>query len=294
MTDGYVEELVYAQSEDGILLDGAVIRPTRASAGSVSIVWIHGMASRFSAPTTVHIGREVARCGYAFVTGNNRGHDFGAMVREASGKSVLRGGGWELFGEAPRDVAGWIDFAMDRGSRGVVLVGHSLGAMKATFYLAERSDPRVLALIAASPGVKAGRVYRDADVVALAERMVSEGQGADLLPWGISPYHATTISAASYVSRLRANIDTFGLDTPDPAIARVHCPVLAFFGTEERQVGTEDDLAVIRRNAKRARRIDTFMVKGADHDYYGHETEVARRMTDWLASQGIGPDSPIL
>lgn len=279
------DELVYTQSEDGLLLEGAVIRPTSGEMKPLALVWVHGLTARFYGPTTVRVGRELAAAGYQFVTGNNRGHDFGTILWTRSGKARFAGGAWERFDESPRDLGAWVDFAMNLGVRGVVLVGHSLGAGKATYYLAERQDSRVAGLVLASPAVRAGRLRPE--TVALAEQMVSEGRGQDLLPWGISPVSGT-LSAQTYLNRHQTNLDLFGLDTASPAVSRVQCPILAFLGSRERWVGTEAELEVVRRHATAAPRVDTRMFDGADHRYTGHEREVALAIAAWVDGLGSG------
>jgi len=282
VSDSVSEKIVYTRSEDGLLLEGAVIRHAAPDSKPVGLVWVHGMVQKFYFPTTVEIGRDLATRGYVFVTGNNRGHDFGAMIMGPDGTPRLIGGAWERFDESPRDVAAWIDLTMQMGVRGVVLIGHSLGALKITYYQARRQDSRVVGLIAASPGARAGRVYGKAGVIEMAEQMVADGRGRDLLPWGISPYHAGTISAEAYLNRVRTNIDTFGLDTMEPDVSQIGLPLLAFYGSREENVGGEAELAVIRQNARRAPRVDTQVIDGADHDYTGCERRVADLISDWV------------
>lgn len=273
------DELVFTQSEDGLLLEGAVFRPTSGELKSTALVWVHGLTGRFYGPMIVRVGRDLATRGYQFVTGNNRGHDFGTILWTRGGKARFAGGAWERFDESPRDVGAWVDFAIGLGARSVVLVGHSLGALKATYYLAQRQDPRVAGLVLASPAVRAYRLRPE--MVELAEKMVAEGRGQDLLPWGISPVSGT-LSAQTYLNRKQANLDLFGAETPDPAVARVTCPVYAFFGTRERWVGEETDLETIRRHAVRAPRVDTRMFEEADHRYSGLEGEVAQAIAVWV------------
>lgn len=284
MTKSYVEELVYTRSEDGLPLEGAVIKPGIASSKSFAVVWIHGLTGKFYSATTVQIGRSLAERGYTFVTGNNRGHDFGVVYRTATGDRLIQGGGWERFDESPRDVAAWVAFAAELGFHGVALLGHSLGALKVCYYQAQRQDPRVVGLIAASPPLRAGHL--DPEVLARAERMVEDGHGEDLLPWSISRAGAGTHSAQTYVNRARANVDVYGLETPAPAVALIRCPLLAFYGTEEAWVGDAADLEVIRKNASGAARIDTRLFEGADHSYVGKEVDVAAAIAEW--ADGLG------
>lgn len=283
MAQSYTEELVYVETEDGVLLEGVAIRPTGQQPRPLAIVWVHGLTGKFYSPMIVTIGRTLAGRGFVFVTGNNRGHDFGTLVRRR-GQPVLAGGGWELFEESPYDVAAWTGYAAGLGVRGVVLLGHSLGALKVAYYQAQRQDPRVAGLIAASPPTRAGRL--EPELVAQAERMVAEGRGRDLLPWGISPAGAGTVSAQTYLSRARVNIDVYGFHTPDPAVARIRCPILAFYGTNEEWVGTPADLETIRQHARAAARVDTRVFEGADHVYTGCEDRVAAAIADWVDDLG--------
>ena len=213
MADAYAEELVYTESEDGLPLEGAVITPVGGPTRPLAVVWVLWLTGKFYGRTTMGIGRELAGRGYLFFTGNNRGHDFGTVYRTPTGEPLILGGAWERFDEAPRDIAAWVSFAVERGGRDVALLGHSLGALKVAYYQAERQDERVAALIAASPPTRAGRLRPD--LVEQAERMVAEGRGQDLLPWGISPAGGGTVSAQTYLNRARTNVDVYGFDTPE-------------------------------------------------------------------------------
>ena len=274
------EELVYAQTEDGLLLEGAVIRPVDVAARPLGIVMIHGLTGRFYGPMIVRLGRLLAAGGYTFVTGNNRGHDFGTTIWTLGNKMRFAGGAWERFEESPRDVGAWVDFAAGLGLAGVVLIGHSLGSLKAVYYQAQRQDPRVRGLVLASPPVRAGRAKPD--LLALAEQMVAEGRGRDLLPWGIVPVGGGTLSALTYLNRARGDMDLFGAECPNPAVAQVRCPMFAFYGTDERWVGSGADLELIRRNATGSPRVDTRLFAGANHRYTDHEPEVAAAILAWL------------
>lgn len=278
----YSEELVYTRSEDGIPLEGAVIRPAGGPDRDVAVVWTHGLTGRFYSPTTINVGRALAGRGFTFVTGNNRGHDFGTVVTPVGGARTIIGGGWEMFDHSPRDVAAWIDVAMGLGVRGVALLGHSLGARKVAYYQAQRQDPRVLGLVAASAPMR--NVTPDPALLAQAERMVADGRGRDLLPWDSTPAGAGTMSAGSYVNRARVGIDVYGVAAPDPPVSRIACPILAIYGTDEPTVGTAADLETIRRNARAAVRVDTRMFEGADHSYAGHEAEVAATVAEWAST----------
>lgn len=279
MGQPYTEGLVSTFSEDGVLLEGVVIRPAGGPARPLVVVWIHGFTGRFYEPFVLAIGRQTAARGFTFVSGNNRGHHIGAELRRKDGQRLLGGGWWERLEETPLDIAAWIAFACALGDSRVVLAGHSLGAVKVPFYQAQRQDRRVAAMILASPPVRiaAGLGKNDPALAATAERMVAAGQGEEL----VAPTGGQTLSAQTYVSWGSTNWDVFGVQIAEPMIAQIRCPLLVCLGTNEEWVVTRADVELIRRHAT-AQRFDVRVLEGADHEYTGHEEEAGVQIAEWL------------
>jgi dienelactone hydrolase len=277
------EELVHIQSEDGFELDGVVIRPTAGPVRPAAVVWVRGATVSFSIPMVSRLGRALAGHGYVVVAGNNRGHDVGANLWRAGEAPVLGGTRWELFDQAPHDLGAWITYAAHAGPAQVVLAGHSFGAQKVVYYQAERQDPRVVGLVAASPGVRSVRdvLHAPPELVARAERLVAQGQGLELVPLGGSG----PVSAQTFLSRHRVGFDLFGLETPGARIAQIRCPLFACYGTAEAAGADATDLLDgIRRNATAAPRVETRLFAGADHAYSGREDEVAAALAQWIGT----------
>jgi dienelactone hydrolase len=235
-------------------------------------VWIHGNTSRFYDQPYMQIGREMAALGYAFITSNTHGHDVASATWEPDG-----GACWERFEEIPVDVAAWIDVAVEEGFEGVVLVGHSFGANKVVYYQAERQDSRVLGVVSASGDI---RWRATPELVALAEEMGAQGKGDEVLPQVEVPWHR--MSARTFLSRARIAQHVFHSETETPYIAKVRCPILAFYGSEEEWCGSADDLDGIRDNATAASRVDTEIIEGADHVYWGKADVAARLIGGWV------------
>lgn len=229
--------------------------------------------------------RRLAAAGYPAVSGDNRGHHMGAAIHRTGGEDLLGGAWWEVFGDGRLDVAAWVDFAAGLGGGRVVLIGKSAGPYKTLWYQAERQDPRVVAMVLASGPTQAyRRVRSNPERTALAERMEAEGRAQDLLPWGSFGGGFTTLSAASYLDRLRTIPDLYGIEHPeDCALARITCPILAFFGTAEPNIGTADDLALIERNARSSPRVTTAMIDGMDHSHTGYDAQLADLLRGWMA-----------
>lgn len=288
------EEIVWVLSEDHLRLEGVVTRPTTAPARPTAVVQVHGFTARFSTPTHILLGRRLAEHGYLSVAGNNRGVHLGVITgrRDGSGEQVVVGAGWERFMECPLDIGAWTDFAAGLGFERIVLLGHSFGGPKVVYYQAQRQDPRVVGLALASPGsAHAGqpRFSVSPEIYDLAERMVAEGRGRDLLPWGSyggSPTGAISAQTClDWAPAHRAEGDVFGVFTENPVVGRIRCPILAFYGTDEPSEGGPAELERIRRGATAAA-VETHMLTGADHSYTGRESEVADVVAAWLDTLG--------
>jgi dienelactone hydrolase len=282
---GWTEEIVWITTDDGIEHDGVVMRPTGPATGTV-VVWMHGFTGHFSEPHQIRIGRYLAERGHLFVSGDNRGKHFGASLGVYEGPLRMGGAWWELASESWIDIKAWLDYAATTfAPQRLVLAGHSYGAVKVTWYQGERQDPRLAGLISASGPVRppSQRPELGGEALALAKRMVAEGHGLDLLPFG-STGRPGSLSAQTVVDRAQSLVDTYGMDGGDSPLGKIRCPVLAILGTKEPAIGAPEDLATLKRNARSAASADTALIEGANHLYQGCEEAVAKAIYDWLGT----------
>jgi pimeloyl-ACP methyl ester carboxylesterase len=285
MAKEYTEELLDITTADGVELSGAVIRPAGKAPG-LPIVWVHGFTGSYFEPHALRIGRRLAERGHVFVTGNNRGNNFGTTLSvRATGEQRMGGAAWEKLDESPLDIAAWIDFTLGLGFEQVALVGHSLGGMKATYYMATLQDARVKTLVNASGPVWrfVGPAAPETERIAEAEKLVAEGRGLDLLP-PLPETVGVPVSAQRVVGSKRFHEALFGGHGQPRAVSLIRCPVFAFIGTEEAWLGLPSDLEWLKRESVAAPRCETRVIQGADHVYTGHEIEVADAIADWLQS----------
>jgi len=282
-----VEEIVHVRSDDGITNGGAFFSPAKDVAKPIAIIWVHGSGINFYYPTYVKIGRELAARGFAFVAVNTRMHDLGTVAAGVEGGKRIRGGVyWGHYSDQARDIAAWIAFANDRGFKNVVLAGHSAGTTAVQAYQAEKQDARVAGLVLASGRFRPVTTPTDKEMLAQAARLVTEGRGEELLHY---PNRSTPsfVSAATFLDLAQwLPKDFFGVQTADAPIARIRCPILAWFGTNEPDVGTAADLDVLKSSVKRLtagpERVDTSMIENAGHMYEGHEGAVADVLSKWI------------
>ncbi|MGO8699669.1 MAG: alpha/beta hydrolase [Limisphaerales bacterium] len=289
MTAGkFPEQIVYVRSHDDIVSGGAIFTPPTDSAKPVAIIWIHGWGVNFYEPTSVAIGRALAERGYTCITGNTRMHDLGNVEAWRGNKRIRGGGYWGAASEEVRDLAAWVDLAEERGFKRVVLVGHSAGASAVRWYEAEKQDARVVGVVLASGGVGAAGPA-DKDQLAEATHLMAQGEGEALLRLAKRSY-PSYISAATFLDMANTPPefkDFFGVQTTttNPAITRIRCPLLAFYGTWG-DVGGAKELELLKsclgRQVTGPRRVDTAMIQHAGHMYAGEEAQVAQTIANWV------------
>jgi pimeloyl-ACP methyl ester carboxylesterase len=212
-------------------------------------------------------------------------HDIGNVEAWRGDRQIRGGGYWGVASEEVRDVAAWVDFAANQGFK-VVLVGHSAGWGAVRAYQAQKQDERIVGLVLASGQVRAWTERPDPDLLAQATRMMADGRPDDLLRLPARSF-PSFVSAATFMDLANTPPefkDFFGIQTPHAGVTRIHCPLLAFFGTNE-DVGNEEDLELLKSSIKRQSsgpsRVNTAMIHSADHMYAGQEDQVADIIASW-------------
>ena len=283
-----VEELVEARADDGILNGGAMFTPANGPVKPIAIIWVHGTGVNFYSPTYVTIARELAKRGLATITVNTRMHDLG-NVEGFRGQTRIRGGSyWGVTTEQTRDLAGWIDFAQQRGFARVVLAGHSAGTTAVQMYQAQKQDPRVAGLVLASGRFRPGTSPVDTVRLKEAARLVAAGRGEEVpqIPNATRPAVTSAATLLDLANMGPLLTDFFGVQTPDAPVTRIRCPILAWFGTKEADIGTADDLSLLettlKRHATGPSSVRTVMIQNAGHMLGGEEAQAAEILAKWM------------
>ena len=288
------DEIVYARSKDTIANGGVIYTAPKPFAKSIAIIWIHGWGVNFYQPQYVKIGRALAEQGYTCITANTRMHDLGNVEGYRGDKRIRGGGYWGVASEEVRDIAAWIDFAESRGYKQMVLVGHSSGWAAVRRYQAEKQDKRVIGLVCASGSNYPSPKVDSAQLVQAIPLMAAD-KGDELIkdPKRSFPSYISAATFMDIANTPPEYKDFFGFNTPNAGITKIHCPILAFFGTNG-DVGNEAELeklqSIIKRQPTIQIKFTTTMIKNADHMYTGEEALVAETIVKWadtLVSTGI-------
>jgi len=286
-------ELVRIAAEDGLELVGFYAAPDGGARSAV--LHTHGLAGNFYENRFVTaVGRDLVEKGVAFLTYNNRGHDYRSDNLHGEGADTefrLGGSMFDVFGECVFDIAGAAAYLQTMGHHEIYFEGHSLGTNKTVHYLVERRDPRAAGVILISPpdmfGLRENALGGAIDeVVAHARDLVTEHEGETLLEAGyVVPFSADTV-VGLYGARRKTDIFPFRLGAAGDysALGSLTPPILATFGTvdEAVTVSVEEAAALMREKASSAGRVDVQVIEGANHVYCGFEETLAGAIADFV------------
>lgn len=282
-------------TEDGIELQGFLCAP-RLCTRKTAVLHIHGTAGNFYENRFIDaIADTFVSKGYTFLTVNTRGHDIAASFIQRTNdglQSVEIGAAYERILDCVKDISAWVTVLAERGYSHIVLEGHSLGTIKVVLYCSEKSDVRIKGLILMSPTDSVGWHQQRLGnrfplALQLAQQMVEEGRGSDLMPRDFFLY---PVSATTYVDRYgpetKRAVFNFTKSYRDSfeELAHIRVPMLAFLGTENEAIVGEPQvfLARLQEVATACPSCTIKVIPGALHNYLGHEKKVAHLIVTWL------------
>lgn len=282
-------ELIRTKTADGVILDGSLQRPDGPDCSSNSRAWliVHGTGSNFYtsgvlqifAEQLVHGGQSVARI-------NTRGHD---IISALPGGRPLRLGGaaFESVADCIHDLRAWVDELIRRDFSGVVLVGHSMGGVKAIFSQAHDPHPNVAAVIGVSPprfchaewqSSSNAQAFRDH--FRRATELVESGRGDELML--VQQPLPLWLTAAGFLAKYGSHDDYDFI----PLLPRLNRPTLLIVGTES--VASSPAFHSVPDAVQKLQvsqpNLHLQLVTGANTSYSKHLDVPARVALDWFAS----------
>ena len=280
-------ELVTSTTPDLVRLHGffsEAAESTRHAWCDAALV-LHGLGGNFySSRLNLRLAQELQQLGMATVLGNTRGHDSVSMST-VSGRAQTIGSANEIVDDCRNDIAGWVDWLVKQGYQRVLLVGHSLGAIKSLYAQAHQPHTHVQGIVGLSATRLSHQPFleseRKEDFLKWFERatqLVSDGQSQTLLQVDF-PF-PTTLSAQTYV-------DKYGPDDRydwTRTVGRISVPVLLMFGENELRdnaafQGLFDEVQPL---LEPYRNYELHVVPSADHFYSGVHHRAAEVMQHWL------------
>ncbi len=280
-----VVELVSVKTDDGVVLDGAYFSAASGveRVGPVdSLLLIHGSGGRFYSPATRTMAEDLSCQGYGCLALNTRGHD---TVWFDADRGTYEGNAYEILDASRHDIKAGLDYLNGLGFSSIGLLGHSMGAVKVTYYAAWELDERVSTVIPISPvrlsythfmGSAEAAEFRGC--LERADEMEAEGRALDLMK--VEFPIPQMFSAASYLDK-HGPAERYNLVSLAP---RVKVPLFAIAGSMEthtRLAGMASDLSLSAVNSPRAEHL---IIDGGNHSLQNRKHEASAAVLNWLGS----------
>lgn len=279
-------EKLKIETQRGTLLDGVLFGTNgKADTVMIAITGIHG--NFYSNPFYYNIGNTLTAAGIDFIYAQTN-DAFGVIqtMNTHTGKEETIGSWNERFVLTDEDTEAYLDYAVKRGYKHILLAGHSLGANKVIYYLSRHHDPRVEHFLLLSP---ANLDYMTSGVTAnerhIIKQLYEQGAGHKMLPFLLMGWVECIVATAyDWVwSGLLNNVHT----EPDGDFSQVeqitHTGAL-LIGTYDRF--TDGDPTGFLRNINShiptAARNRLVFIERTGHTYQQKEQEVADKIMELI------------
>ena len=227
-------ELIRAKTADGVLLDGTLQRPEGVDSTSQNTAWllVHGTGSNFYSSGVLHaFAEQLVRHGCSVARINTRGHD---IISALPGERMPLSGGaaFESIADCVHDLRAWVDELIRRDFPRVVLVGHSMGGVKAIFSQAHDPHPNVVAVVGVSPPRFCHAEWQSSPQATTfradfrrATVLVESGRGSELML--VQQPLPLWLTAAGFLAKYGPHDDYDFV----PLLPRLTCPTLLIVGS---------------------------------------------------------------
>lgn len=285
---------VEMKSTDCISMHGVLFEPDEKT--DTIVIHHHGMEGNFYENTFIPFMAETyTNAGIAFLTYNNRGHDYICDLKRDTPdgvKSIKGGTAFERIADNAMDVEGAVKYCENKGYSKLILQGHSSGANKIVYAIAKKKI-NVYATILLSPcddfGLYASETSAEEinNYRQLAKRMIAEGKEEDFMPK--EAYMGTLISARTYLecSEEGSAIDVFPYrdkENPFTYFSKIATPIFISFGTKGDYLMQEFSYVEDLLNSRKAETVEISfnLIEGAAHNYRNHEQELSDKIVNWI------------
>lgn len=281
--------IVRVVTEDGHILHGLIFEPHKKT--DSIIIHIHGSAGNFYQssfyPALFGLARDL---NVSFLSTNNRG----TGVYDTETGTKFRGAAVEIFEECLLDIDSWIEFALSRGYKNIILEGHSFGTNKIQYYILQgkyRSKVKALILLGFTDSYGGQLAYlnknkiNNEDVLQEADDLIKQNKPVNLLSnlfinWGELPQAASSYkNFMSPESELSKILPIEGKSLPN--FAKIKVPILGIVGdrNECTVINPQDAVNLLNRENKLA---SCYMIRDTDHSYSGKEKELVKLIKYFL------------
>jgi predicted alpha/beta-fold hydrolase len=251
--------LTYFKTRDGLELPALLFQVDKESRTRLGAVLVHGKGGSFFEKHLTTIAAKLSHIGIPSLTFNNRGSGEADHARE-------------FFDDCVSDIAGAIDELKQRsGCREIVLLGHSYGGLKASYYAAVEQCPAALVLMSAIPALKLSE-----ELVSIAENLTDEGKESMIF----SHKEGNEFELYQAHAILRNHREGYQGVIYD-LLSKISCPMLSFASETEWDWFHEVPSAILVHTEANQNVKACLLPNIGDHCYTGYENRVAEFVSDW-------------
>jgi pimeloyl-ACP methyl ester carboxylesterase len=251
-------------------------------------VWIHGLSSSMWSRHGI-IERLVKDA--AVLAFSNRGHDVVSRITKGK-KTLMAGGGAEIFTDCVDDIDGAVRCAQSHGAREIVLVGHSTGCQKSVYWAYKRRSKGIHGMVLLAPlsdwaSANAMKEERPLlkDATQKARALMKAGKPHGFLPDGVWHHPITAqrfLSLYTPESVEQSIFPYFNELRHAKIFTSVTAPVLALFaGKDEYGDRPAKKIEAWFQAHPPKGGLTSAVVRGVDHGFKGAEQNVAQNIANW-------------
>lgn len=274
---------------DGLLLHGLLNEPKQPT--EIIVIHTHGTSGNFYWNSFYKFFAESANAlGLSYLATNNRG----SSIYEFEEGFVPHGAALEHFEDCLLDIDAWIEFALSKRYKKVILEGHSFGTEKVVYYAAKGKHKDAVAAIillgfADSYGTQERYLRKTGkELMSEATQLMKEGKPYQLL----SDLHAQAEGAIPASATTYVNFFTPGSELSKAFPLRngkelllfqtIHVPILGVIGDldeEYTHIPIHNAMILLHSENPLA---EAHQIKNSGHGFDGKEAELAAVIADFL------------
>lgn len=289
----YSYALVQRFTKDDIKLHGLYSAGDKTTS---ACIFIHGYTTDFYSHHFYHtISAKLKEQDNAIVLAQTRGTGVETEFIKRDGEGIFIGSYYEKLDEAHLDISTFVEFLIEEDYKDIVLIGHSLGTIKAVRYLFEGEyKEKISKLVLLAPFDKNAFMEIKApgkwlEFLEVAKKKIEDGKGKEIVP--VPEYEDYPTSWETFYSwyeqsDLNRIWDFYKKDYDFPYLQKIQIPVKAILGEKDEfvnypnlGVSAESALEVIKKYIKNS---ETALIPNSPHTYFGFEKEVANEVASFL------------
>ncbi|GAB6181792.1 hypothetical protein JCM14036_31110 [Desulfotomaculum defluvii] len=273
-------ELVSVETQDQVVLHGAFFE------GALSkpvVLILHGAAMNFYTGVGRFLPEILNPHGYACLSANHRGHDFGTAPD--SDKKPVLGLMRERFKDCAYDLWAWVNYLHRKGFEKIILLGHSQAVPKILYWQNLEQHPRIVGLVLVSPPPSVSKMMR----FLVGDNYYERGlfKANELKELGVEDQLIVLRGRGTmpYIFTPETFLSFYGPDTPadtEELVKNIFCPILLVRGSQDFQPVSSKLLDNIKKNAGNFEKCKIVEIEGSGHFYSQHEQELGEVIRQWL------------